>query len=282
MAPACAGSTAGRLALRFTASGDYGRGGEVMGAARLGMARLVAWALTPGYGRRLLLIALLGLGLAGCQGRLAHESIVSKSSGPQAGELLQTDVDRMATLAMRDNLRSLYQLMSKLYQRNPQEWQKTGLADRAAAERVIHQAIEQNRPLPQLGGRRDVAALDYALSPEFKGDRVGAFIFALGSMLVTAHGGRTEFYITDTFNAEFIYNAARNTEKAAWMLGQRRDAKGRPLLLSNEGGNLSFAVEFGKMVARLDLLTHVLEERYRRLGVNYAQSLLFMNFLPVQ
>ena len=37
-----------------------------------------------------------------------------------------------------------------------------------------------------------------------------------------------------------------------------------------------------KMVARLDLLTHMLEERYRRLGVNYAQSLLFMNFLPVQ
>lgn len=253
-----------------------------MGAARLGMAGLAAWARVLGYPGRLLLIALLGLGLTGCQGRLAHESIVSKSSSPQAGELLQTDVDRMATLAMRDNLNSLYQLMSKLYQRNPLEWQKTGLANRAAAERVIHLAIEENRPLPQLGGRRDVAALDYALSPDFSGDRVGAFIFALGSMLITAHGGRTEFYLTDSFNAEFIYNAARNVEKAAWMLGQRRDSRGRPLLMSNEGGNLSFAVEFGKMVARLDLLTHMLEERYRRLGVNYAQSLLFMNFLPVQ
>ncbi len=245
-------------------------------------ARLNAWVRTPGYCARLLLIAALCLGLTGCQGRLAHESIISKSSNAQASELLQTDVDRMATLAMRDNLNSLYQLMSKLYQRNPQEWQKTGQVSRAAAERVIHQAIEQNRPLPHLGGRRDVAALDYALSPDFAGDRVGTFIFALGSMLVTAHGGRTEFYLTDSFNAEFIYNAARNIEKAAWMLGQRRDSRGRPLLLSNEGGNLSFAVEFGKMVARLDLLTHMLEERYRRLGVNYAQSLLFMNFLPVQ
>ena len=229
-----------------------------------------------------LAVVLMALWMAGCSGRLAHESIVSKSSEPRAGELLQSDVDRMATLAMRDNLNSLYQLMSKLYQRNPQEWRKTGLASRAEAEQAIHLAIESNQPLPHLGGRRDVAALSYALGVDFQGDRVGAFIYALGSMLVTAHGGRTEFYLTDSFDAQFIYNAARNIEKAAWMLSQRRDAKGHPLLLSNEGSNLSYAVEFGKMTARLDLLTHVLEERYRRLGVNYAQSLLFLNFLPVQ
>ncbi len=237
-------------------------------------ARVVRWGG--------LAVVLVALGLAGCSGRLDHESIVSKRSEPQAGEFLQSDVDRMATLAMRDNLNSLYQLMSKLYQRNPQEWRKTGLASRAEAERAIHQAIEHDQPLPQLGGRRDIAALSYSLGADFQGDRVGAFIYALGSMLVTAHGGRTEFYLTDSFDARFIHNAARNIERAAWMLAQRRDASGRPLLLSNEGSNLSYAVEFGKMTARLDLLTHVLEERYRRLGVNYAQSLLFLNFLPVQ
>ncbi|MGH8376397.1 MAG: hypothetical protein ACRER6_14200, partial [Pseudomonas sp.] len=48
------------------------------------------------------------------------------------------------------------------------------------------------------------------------------------------------------------------------------------------GSNLSFAVEFGKIVARLDLLTRMLDERYRRIGLNYAQSLVFLNFLPVQ
>ncbi|MDX5372174.1 MAG: hypothetical protein LPK18_07035 [Pseudomonadaceae bacterium] len=224
----------------------------------------------------------LACALAGCSGRLDHDSIIHKTAAPKPGELLQTDVDRMATLAMRNNLNSLYRLLGKLYQRNPREWRKTGLPSRSAAEQAIHRAIEGNQPLPQLGGRRDVEALSYALSPEFQGDRAGAFIYALGSMLITAHGGRTEFYLTDSFDAEFIHNAARNIEKAAWMLGQRRDAQGQPLLLANEAGNLSYAVEFGKMVARLDLLTHVLEERYRRLGVSYAQSLLFINFLPVQ
>jgi hypothetical protein len=32
----------------------------------------------------------------------------------------------------------------------------------------------------------------------------------------------------------------------------------------------------------MDLLTQMLDERYRRIGLNYAQSLLFLNFLPVQ
>lgn len=224
--------------------------------------------------------------LVGCSGRLDNDTIVHSRNPVKPGELLQTDVDRMATLAMRNNLNSLYRLMNKLYQRNPREWRKSDMPDRAAAERAIHHAIENNQDWPTLGGRRDIAALDYALSPGFQGDRVAAFTYALGSMLVTAHGGRTEFYLTDSFNAEFIHNAARNLEKAAWMLGQRRDAEGRLLLLSNEvseqGSNLSYAVEFGKIVARLDLLTHVLEERYRRMGANYAQSLLLLNFLPVQ
>ncbi|VVN81690.1 hypothetical protein PS723_01142 [Pseudomonas fluorescens] len=201
-------------------------------------------------------------------------------------ELFQTSVDRIATLSMQDNLQSLYLLMNKLYQRNPAEWRKSGFLDARTAEREVRHAIEQRQPLPQLGERRNLAALSYALSPEFLGDRVGAFIYAIGSMLITAHGGRQEFYITDVINPQFVNNAARNIEKATWLLSQRQNANGELLLFSNEiseeGSNLSFAVEFGKIVARLDLLTQMLDERYRRIGLNYAQSLLLMNFLPVQ
>jgi hypothetical protein len=92
--------------------------------------------------------------------------------------------------------------------------------------------------------------------------------------------------MTDSINPQFVSNAARNIEKATWLLSQRQDANGVLLLFSNEiseeGSNLSFAVEFGKVVARLDLLAQMLDERYRRVALNYAQSLLLMNFLPVQ
>lgn len=212
--------------------------------------------------------------------------MVHQLSATRPQEFFQTSVDRMATLAMHDNLASLYVLMNKLYARNPAQWRRSGYLDAATAEREVRMAIEQQQPLPQLGGRKDLAALSYSLSPEFLGDRVGAFIYAIGSMLVTAHGNRVQFYMTDVIDPRFVNNAARNIEKATWMLSQRQGKHGEPLLFSNEiseeGNNLSFATEFGKIVARLDLLAQLLDERYRRIGLNYAQSLLFLNFLPVQ
>ena len=233
----------------------------------------------------LLLACLSTLFMTGCSHRDGQGLITQFREGkPQ--EFLQTSVDRMATLAMRDNLDSLYVLMSKLYLRNPQELKKSGFLDARTAEKQVRLAIEQQQPLPTLGGKKDLAALSFAMSPEFLGDRVGAFIYAIGSMLVTAHGNRVEFYMTDAINPTFVNNAARNIEKATWILSQRQNKQGEPLLFSNEiseeGSNLSFAVEFGKIVARLDLLTQMLDERYRRIGLNYAQSLLFLNFLPVQ
>lgn len=236
--------------------------------------------------RGLLLIGCIMLLATGCSTRQDHHTITSNQSPIKPTEFFQSHADRMATLGMRNNLNSLYRLMDKLYLRNPREWRKTGLADVEAAKRAVHRAVELDQPLPQLGGRTDIAALSYALSADYQGDRVGAFIYSLASMLIKAHGGRSEFYLSDSLDPQFIHNAARNLEKASWMLATRTDASGRPWLLSNEisaeGRNLSYAVEFGKMVARLDLLTDVLDERYRRMGVNYAQGLLFLNFLPVQ
>ncbi|WP_426203776.1 hypothetical protein [Pseudomonas sp. TWP3-1] len=233
----------------------------------------------------LLLACLSTLLLSGCSHQQGNNFFNQMREGrPQ--EFLQTSVDRMATLAMRDNLDSLYRLMGKLYLRNPDELRKSGFLNVNTAVKQVRLAIEQQQPLPQLGGKKDLAALSYAMSPEFLGDRVGAFIYAIGSMLVTAHGNRTEFYMTDAIDPTFVNNAARNIEKATWILAQRQNKEGQPLLFSNEisekGSNLSFATEFGKVVARLDLLTQMLDERYRRIGLNYAQSLLFLNFLPVQ
>ena len=235
--------------------------------------------------RTLTLAVLLVLCTTACTQQDGRD-IARQFSNGKPDEFFQTTVDRVATLGMHDNLQSLYLLMNKLYLRNPNQWRLSGYTDAVTAAREIRRAIEQRQALPALGDRRDLAALSYSLSPEFRGDRVGAFIYAIGSMLVTAHGGRTQFYMTDSINPQFVSNAARNIEKATWLLSQRQDANGALMLFSNEiseqGSNLSFAVEFGKIVARLDLLAQILDERYRRIGLNYAQSLLLMNFLPVQ
>ncbi|RZJ16096.1 MAG: hypothetical protein EOO54_17730 [Haliea sp.] len=209
------------------------------------------------------------------------------SAGPQ--EIAQSDVNRMATLAMKDNLDSLYRLMDKLYRRNPAEWRKTTPAGRDAAMAQVRRAIESRNPWPELQGRRDIAALSLALHPDFRGDRVAAFVYASADMLITAHGDRTEFYLVDSLDAQYLYNAARNMESAAWLLSSRRNASGQPLLLADEINererNLSFEREFGKLIGRLDLLAQLLTEKYRRAVITYAQNLLggaFFQFLPVR
>lgn len=205
-----------------------------------------------------------------------------------SSELAQSDINRMATLGMRDNIDSLLRLADKLYRRNPAEWRKVGSSREAVLEK-LRATIAAQTPWPELQGRRDIAALSVALGPDFKGDRVAAFIYASADMLITAHGGKTSFYLTDQLDAQYIYNAARNIEIAVWMLSNRRNAAGQPLLLADEiterERNLSFEREFGKVIGRLDLLAVVLTEKTRRAVITYVQNLLggtFLQFLPVR
>ena len=212
-----------------------------------------------------------------------------KTAPTQSTELGQSDVNRLATLGMRDNLESLTRLMDKLYRRNPAEWRKTSAVGREDAMAQVRAAIDKREPWPTLQGKRDVAAMALALSPDFRGDRVAALVYATADMLVTAHGGKTEFYLIDGLDAQHLYNAARNMEIAAWMLAQRRNAAGQPLLLADEISaqerNLSFEREFGKVIGRLDLLATYTTERYRRAVIGYVQGLVaapLLAFLPVR
>ncbi|KAF1046280.1 hypothetical protein [Xylophilus sp.] len=239
--------------------------------------------------QRLLPAAALCLVLAGCAAPAPTPRGEVRGADATAGELAQSDVNRMATLEMRANLDSLFALAGKLYRRNPAEWRKGPAASREQAVEQLRDAVLQRQPWAPLQGRRDIAALAVALSPEFAGDRVAACIYATADMLVAAHGGKTEFFLIDGLDAQHLYNAARNVESAVWMLSQRRTAAGAPLLLADEIGaqarNLSFEREFGKIIGRLDLLAQFATEKYRRAAISYVQGLVggtFLQFLPVR
>ena len=225
--------------------------------------------------------------LAGCSSAPTDKGEV-KGDSFHSGELVQSDSNRMATLAMKENLESLYLLMDKLYRRNPGEWKKAA-ASREEAMNNVRIAVTGRQPWEPLDGKRDVAALSLALQPGFAGDRVGAFVYAAADMLITAHGGRTSFTLIDGLDPQKVFNAARNLEAANWILNSRKSTDGKPLLLSNqiadEERNLSFEREMGKIIGRLDLIANYTTERYRRAVIGYGQGLLagpFMQFLPVR
>ena len=231
--------------------------------------------------------------LTACASTAPTDKGVATGSAPDTLEFAQSDVNRMATLSMQGNLTSLLLLADKLYRRNPGELYKNSLKNvapnRESALVRLRTAIDTRTAWPDLQGKRDIQALALALGPDFAGDRVAAFIYATADMLITAHEGKTTLYLTDSLDAQHIYNAARNIEIAVWMLANRRNAAGQPLLLADEitsnVRNLSFEREFGKVIGRLDLLAMMLTEKYRRAVITYVQSIIgsqFLQFLPVR
>ena len=233
---------------------------------------------------------LLAAVLAGCATREAAPTTWGVVQGAefQHGELVQSDFNRITQVTMEANLASLMLLADKLYRRNPAEWKKSA-ASREAALEALRRSIYEHQPWAPLDGRRDIEALSLALSPAFAGDRVAAFIAACADTLITAHGGRREFYYLHGVDPQYLYNAARNMETALWILNTRKNAAGAPMLLANEMQgevrNLSFEREFGKIIGRLDLLASYLTERFRRTAINYVQSMAItpvLGFLPVR
>lgn len=241
--------------------------------------------IRPGAGLALLLLA-MGMMVSSCASVTADGQDGPRNESMSFDQLLQTDFNRTVTLAMRDNLDSLYRLQEKLYRRNPRQWRNAGFADLDVALTHGRDAIVNARPPIDLQGLRDVEILSVALDPAYQGDRVAAFIYGMADMILTAHDDKSRFYASDVLDAKRIFNAARNVEIAAWLLGSRVDDQGQPLLLANEisedAVNISFEREFGQLVGRLDLVANLLDENMRRVGINYVQGLFFFSFLPVR
>ena len=137
----------------------------------------------------------------------------------------------------------------------------------------------------ELGNVRGTEAILLALKPDYAGDRVFAFGVGLASMVFLSYGGKTEFYLIDTLDAQKLYNCARNIEIAAWKLADARDPRGEPLILSNEIAgdvrNLSFEREFGKMIAYQDVMAQIAAQRTNRTIRRVVQTLATAAFLPI-
>ncbi len=196
--------------------------------------------------------------------------------------LIKTDINRISEANQQRIFNSIRSLTEKLYRRNPQEWRKSSSSLDEAMARIFDEKHQWR--FEAIGNRRDTDAILVALHPEYRGDRVMAFAVGLASMVQTAFGDREEFYLLDDLNAQFLYNAARNVEIAAWKLSSARDVEGRLLLLSNEMGevnNLSFEREFGKIIGLLDVMSDMIEEETQRFVVRVVQNLTTAVFLPV-
>ena len=202
----------------------------------------------------------------------------------RATDLAKSDVDVVAETHIRECLASARLLMEKLYRRNPREWRK---GPSASMDVAVARAFDpvQRFGFAELGGVQGTDAVLLALKPDYTGDRVFAFGVGLASMVLASYNGKTELYLTDSLDAQKLYNSARNIEIAAWKLSSARDPGGEPLLLSNEIAgdvrNLSFEREFGKMIAYQDVMAEIAAQRTSRTIRRVVQTIATAVFLPL-
>jgi len=199
-------------------------------------------------------------------------------------DLAKSDIDSAAEVHLQECLASARLLMEKLYRRNPQEWRRGNYSGMDAAVARAFDPRSEFR-FAELGNRRGADVIVLALKPEYSGDRVFAFGVGLASMVFLAYNGKTEFYLTESLDPQKLYNSARNIEIAAWKLANTRDARGEPVLLSNDLAgdvrNLSFEREFGKMIAYQDVMAQIAAQRTNRVIRRAVQTLATAAFLPI-
>lgn len=201
-------------------------------------------------------------------------------------QLAKTETNRLADLEIRRNIASLRTIMVKLYKRNPLELKKTRFSTPEDMVNFIFDKSDHHgyhfKSLNQLQGKQ---AIFLAFEPNFEGDRVMAFIVGLQTMLLKAHGGKSNFYFMQELDPQIIYHYARNLEVAAWKLSHSKREGGQPYLISNtqsgQVSNLSIEREFGKMIGRTDLLAFTLSETSQRTITRVIQNVASTIFLPI-
>jgi hypothetical protein len=234
---------------------------------------------------RLLVLSLALSLFAGCAGQdIRRQPGATPPRAFGVGHLAKSEIDQLAELTQREVLLGLERLAVKLYKRNPAEYRKSGGTD---PEQAGKRLFDDLRRWPERArGRADwQAGFRAAFDEAYGEDRVRAYVGALLTMTMAAYNDKTEFFLTDSLDAQRLYNSARNIEVAAWKLANAKLANGQRVLLSNtlEGDvqNLSFEREFGKLIAHQDLLALVMEERTQRTVTRVLQNVATFVFLPL-
>ncbi|MFT5118125.1 MAG: hypothetical protein ACI9NY_001663 [Kiritimatiellia bacterium] len=199
-------------------------------------------------------------------------------------QLGKGDIDFVADSHRKEAQRLLFELMEKLYKRNPNQLNKQLDTTIEAQVGRLKTAINQDSPL-LIDGLEGVDLLKQAFDQEFTGDRVFTLVGGLLSMIHKSYGYHLEFYMFDTLDQQKLYNSARNIEVFSWRLRTAKDDSQQLLILSTqlmgETTNLSFERLVSKLIAMQDMMALIAADGDRRTINGVAQGFAQMVFLPI-
>ena len=211
----------------------------------------------------------LAVWLSGCAGGNFEPRRLAQSDTQLVLEQVRAQIDI-----------ELSELMSKLYKRNPKFLSASGKTLRMRTAQLMQPVYYK-----ELNEKRSTDAIRLAFDPDFMGDRVFAYVYGLASMIDNSYDRKRSFYLLDRPNSNAIFNSARNTETALFLLRSQRDSAGQLYLLADgyEGENLnaSFSVLHGRIAAKQDLVADALGDSEQRTLNAVARGVASTVFLPI-
>jgi hypothetical protein len=221
---------------------------------------------------QLSIFCLIAILLAGC------------GQGFNVKQLGKGDIDFVSDAHRKETERLLYELMEKLYRRNPKELEKQQNATVEAQVARLKSAVNEDSPL-LIDGIEGVDVLQLAFDKNYVGDRVFVLVSGLMSMAHKSYGYHVEFFILDKLDQQKLYNSARNIEIFSWRLRTDKDENGELLLLSThidgENTNLSFERLVSKLISIQDMMALIAADGDLRTINGVTQGVAKMIFLPI-
>jgi hypothetical protein len=226
--------------------------------------------------------------MTACSGnKTKHQALDEHAVQPASTieSFAKSDIDEVTELHQRIVLGHLKKFMIKLYKRNPQlRHDKTQRTIEASVEMVF--SAPEKYQFPQWKQKNAADLIHYSLSDEFEGkDRVLPFIMGLYTMIMASYDNHREFFYLTSINEQKLYNSARNIEIAAWLLANKQQKNGKPILLSDsiDGArqNLSYQRLVGQMIATQDNIAAIISQKSGRVIKNVVQRAASFAFLPI-
>lgn len=199
-------------------------------------------------------------------------------------QLGKGDIDFVSDAHRRGVETLLYEMMTKLYRRNPSELHKQLEPSVDAQAARLKASLITGAPL-LIDGVEGVELLKQAFDPVFEGDRVFTLVGGLLSMVHKSYGYHTEFFLFDKLDQQKLYDSARNIEVASWRLRTSVGTDGQLLLLSTAltgpDQNLSFEHLVAKLISMQDMMAVIAADVNRRTINGVAHGVARAVFIPI-
>ena len=199
--------------------------------------------------------------------------------------LAKSDIDLVADQFIVKTRDDVLELVVMLYNRNPDQLAK--IPGMTIEGRLAQLSVRRYKlQFAELEYKQDIAAMNLAFDPDYRGDRVFALIVGLGSMLRQAYAYQPEMFFTDQLEAEVLLTSAQNVEMLWWKLKNVRKPNGQHYIITYEDrgvvDNLSFERLFGEIVVLQEMMAGIVGDSGNRAvtGAVHAVSKVFIP-LPI-